>query len=183
MKNLILIAIFSLFLIGCGESQPEVSKTPVEKTANDQQKQPETVAAHTLDKEKDAKVTAPDGDVPMVQKSDKKTKWTRSGTPIDVTALNASVADAEKKLKANPKDEALKKSLSEAFTKRGVALTEARQYAAAIGDYRKALKYDADNAEAKKWIATITSIYQSINREVPPEGEEPEPLEFNKEKA
>ncbi len=172
------MAALCLFLFGCNSSQPNVSETPVEKTDNGQ---PETVAAHTLDKEKEAKALPTGEPDSKVEKSENKTKWTRSGDPIDVSGFDAEIAKAEKDLKAKPTDEALKKNLSDAYTKRGVALTEARQYAAAIGDYRKALKYDAGNEEAKKWIATITNIYKSMNREVPPAGEEPEPLEFKKE--
>lgn len=182
MRNIFFITILSLFLFGCGSSAPTVSKQPTEKNPTTQ-RQPETVAAHTLDKENDAKAMPTAETAQKVEKSDKKTKWTRSGDPIDVTSFNSEIADAEKKLKSSPNDDAVKKNLSQAYTKRGIALTEARQYASAIGDYRKALKYNADNEEAKKWIATITSIYNSINREVPKEGEEPEPLEFKKEKA
>ncbi len=114
----------------------------------------------------------------IVPKSETKTKWKQSGTPIDVTAYNAEIAKAEKNLKAKPKDEAAKKALADAYTKRGVALTEARQYASALGDYRRAVKYDANNEEAKDGMEVILSIYNSMNRESPPEGEEPPPLPF-----
>ncbi|MGI8670294.1 MAG: hypothetical protein ACR2J3_10700 [Aridibacter sp.] len=184
MKNVFFITILSFILIGCSNSNPKVSEKPIEKSdAANNQAQPETVAAHTLDKEEDAKALPKDESekVEMIKKSGEKTKWTRSGNPIDVTDFNAEIVKAEMALRAKPNDETAKKNLSEAYTKRGVALTEARQYAAAIGDYRKALKYNADNSEAKKWITTITNIYDSINREVPKEGEEPEPLEFKNE--
>ncbi len=187
MKKIFILAILSAFLIGCGNSAPEVSEQPIDKknTTIASKDKPETVAAHTLDKEKDAKAipTSDPNKPPMVKKSNEKTSWTRSGDPIDTTKFDADVEKAEKELKAKPNDETTKKNLSEAYTKRGVALTEARQYAAAIGDYRKALKYDSDNAEAKKWIGTITNIYKSMNREVPKEGEEPKPLEFKGKKS
>jgi len=178
-----LIAIFALFIAACGGAAPTVADKPSE-SAETNGRPPETVAAHSLEKEKEARAmpTPEDGAQP-VEKSDKKSKWTRSGDPIDVSEFNAAIAGAEKELKADPSDETLKKNLAEAYTKRGVALTNARQYAAAIGDYRKALKYDAGNEEAQKWVTMITNIYKSMNREVPPEGEEPEPLEFKKEKV
>lgn len=181
MKNSVFILILGLLFIGCG-SEPQISKEPV-KGRTDLKKQSETVAAHTLDKEKQAKAVSTIQPVKPVEKSNKKTKWTRSGNPIDVSEFNAEIAKAEKELKAKPNDDDAKKNLSKALTKRGVALTDARQYASAIGDYRKALKLDSENAEAKKWIAMITNIYKSINRDVPEEGEEPKPLEFKKEKA
>jgi tetratricopeptide (TPR) repeat protein len=173
-----------LFLLGCGNSNPTVSEQPIDrnKSVNDQ-KQPETVAAHTLDDSKDAKAMPTAETSQKADQSDKKTKWTRSGNPIDVSEFNAAIAKAEKELKSNPNDVALKKNLSDAYTKRGVALTDARQYASAIGDYRRALKYNADNEEAKGWISQITGIYEMLKREVPKEGEEPEPLEFEKKSS
>lgn len=185
MRNVFVIAILSFILAGCSNSTPTVAEKPFEKNEVVNNQQPETVAAHTLEKNEEMKSLPKDESekVEMIKKSGEKTKWTRSGNPIDVTEFNADIAKAEKELKAKPNDEAAKKNLSEAYTKRGVALTEARQYASAIGDYRKALKYNADNSEAKKWIGTITGIYDSINREIPKEGEEPDPLEFNKEKS
>lgn len=113
-----------------------------------------------------------------VPKSETKTKWTQSGNPIDTTGFDAEIKQAETKLKANSKDETLKKSLAEALIKRGIALTDARQYASALGDYRKALKLDANNEEAKKWIEQIVGIYSMLNKDYPKEGEEPPPLPF-----
>ena len=115
-----------------------------------------------------------------VPKSATKTKWTQSGNPIDVSGFDAEIAKAEKDLKAKPKDETAKKTVAEAYLKRGIALTEARQYASALGDYRRVVQYDAGNEEAKKWIDQIISIYDSINKESPKEGEEPPPLPFKK---
>ena len=115
-----------------------------------------------------------------VPKSATKTKWTQSGTPIDVSSFDTEIAQAEKDLKAKPKDETAKKAIAEAYLKRGIALTEARQYASALGDYRRVLKYDANNEEAKKWIEQIIGIYDSINKDFPKEGEEPPPLPFKK---
>jgi len=115
-----------------------------------------------------------------VPKSATKTRWTQSGTPIDVSSFDAEIAQAEKDLKTKPKDETAKKAVAEAYLKRGIALTEARQYASALGDYRRVLKYDANNEEAKKWIDVIIDIYASINKEFPTEGEEPPPLPFKK---
>ena len=63
--------------------------------------------------------------------------------------------------------------------KRAVALTDARQYASALGDYRRAVKNDPENEEAKNWIDQIITIYGSLGRTPPPEGEEPPPLPFN----
>lgn len=107
-------------------------------------------------------------------------KWTQSGDPIDTKDLNAKIADAERSLKTKPADEAAKKAVAEAYFERGTALTEARQYASALGDYRRVLKYDPDNTEAKDWIDQIIGIYEMLKKEAPKAGEEPPPLPFKK---
>ena len=109
-----------------------------------------------------------------------KTKWSQSGDPIDTTELNVAVSNSERLLKAAP-SAAAKKTLADAYFKRGFALTEARQYASALGDYRKAIKFDPANAEAKQWIDQILQIYDSMNKEAPKEGEEPPPLPYKKD--
>ena len=61
------------------------------------------------------------------------------------------------------------------------ALTQpARQYASALGDFRRAVKNDPTNTEAQDWIKQIITIYDSINRSYPQEGEEPPPLPMQK---
>jgi tetratricopeptide (TPR) repeat protein len=101
-----------------------------------------------------------------------KSKWTQGGDPIDTSNFDADIAKAEKS--------GDKKALSQAYEKRADALTKARQYAAALGDYRKALKADPSNGDAKNWVDQITMVYESMNREAPKEGEEPPPLPFKK---
>ena len=184
MKNIFFIALLSLFLIGCN-STPKVSETPVEKKTDEQQNKSESVAAHTTEKEKDAEAskTAPGMKPPKSGEKDGKAKPTSGGTAIDVSDLTKVIKLAKAKSDANPSDEELKKNLSKAYTNRGIALTApaARQYAAAVGDYRKALKADSSNKTAKTWINQIAGIYKSLpGKEIPKEGEEPEPLEYKK---
>jgi len=82
----------------------------------------------------------------------------------------------------NPSDESAKKAVGDAFYKRADALTKARQYASALGDYRRALKYDPSNSDAKNWIDQIMMIYDSLGREAPPAGKEPAALPYGKSK-
>ncbi len=107
-------------------------------------------------------------------------KWSQAGDPIDTKELDAAIMAAEKTLKANSSDAEAKRALGAAFFKRASALTEARQYASALGDYRRTLKHDPANTEAKEWIDRIVMIYSSINKESPKEGEEPPPLPYSK---
>lgn len=107
-------------------------------------------------------------------------KWTQSGDPIDTAKFDGTIKAAEAALKSKPADETAKKDLAQAYFDRGMALTQARQYASALGDYRHALKYDPQHEEAQKWIDQITSIYSMMKKEAPKEGEEPPPLPFKK---
>lgn len=108
-------------------------------------------------------------------------KFAQGGEAIDTAKFDGVIAEAEKNLKAKPNDTAAKTALADALFDRGFALTEARQYAAALGDYRKALKHVPDHEESKKWIDQIVGIYKMLNKEAPKEGEEPPPLPFKKE--
>lgn len=98
-----------------------------------------------------------------------------SGEPIDTSKYDAEIKRLEKQAEMRPGDEA-RLALAKAHLARGNALTQAKQYRAALGDYRRALRYDPDNEEARQWAATITGILQQMGREVPTEGNEPAPL-------
>lgn len=173
MKKIIGISFLSLAFIGCSQSEPQ----PVANSTVSNATRPNntmTVTAHSGEPK-----TA---QTPPASQSEGKTRWTQSGDPIDTKAFDAEIAKAEKELKSKPNDEAAKKALAEAYYKRGSALTEARQYASALGDYRRALKLDPTNEGSKKWIGQIIGIYDSLNKDYPKEGEEPPPLPF-KEKT
>lgn len=109
-------------------------------------------------------------------------KWKQSGDPIDTKEFDTAIATAEVALKKKPDDMAVKKALADAYFTRAEALTKAKQYASALGDYRRTLKYDPSNTDAKGWIDQIIMIYESLGRESPKEGEEPPPLPFGNHK-
>lgn len=168
MKKIAVLSFSILFSAACGTtSQQTVNVSP--QSSNNSL----TVSSRSND-------YSPPANQTVVPKSETKTKWTQSGNPIDTGEFDAEIAKAEKNLKAKPKDEAAKNALAEAYVKRGVALTEARQYASALGDYRRTLKLDAKNEEAKNGLEQIINIYESLNRDYPKEGEEPPPLPFTK---
>lgn len=173
--KLYLIGAAALLAVGCSNA-PQVSQTSNSANLAPQRAEKmETVAAHTTENQNPTM-----RNVNAAAQAGGKTKWTQSGEPIDTAEFDAAIAKAEKDAKARPTDEAANKAASEAYFKRGFALTQARQYATAIGDYRKALKYDPENAEAKDWIEQIVGIYEMMNKEYPKEGEEPPPLPFKK---
>lgn len=176
MKKLFTFLAVCLFLIGCNSASPRISDKPLSSGENGTRKlggkETETLVAHSVDKQS--------GTLPTIGKLRKKKKWTRGGNPIDTSKFDAEIAKAKRFLKLNSNSASARKTLSNTYYRRGGALTKARQYASAIGDYRRALKFDPQNDEAKKWIAKIINIYENINREAPSEGEEPPPLEFKK---
>ena len=100
--------------------------------------------------------------------------------PVDTSEIDAAIEKAEQLFKKNPTNGAAKTALAEAYFVRATALTEAAQYRAALGDYRRGLKLDPTNAEAKDMQDQIISIFQTLNREPPKEGTEPAPLPFKK---
>lgn len=178
MKKLAILGLTALFFAACGGNAQQTANVAVNSTAqnaNVKSNSATSVSSHTTEQP-----VAPTANSLIVPKSETKTKWTQSGNPIDTTAFDEQIKQANAKLKANAKDEAAKKSLADAYAKRAMALTEARQYASAIGDFRKAAKLDPTNEEAKIWVEKIVNIYNSINRTYPAEGEEPPPLPFKK---
>ena len=158
--------------LGCGNAGKPVAQNSNAASAPASNEKPQTAISHSLENQTPAPGTS----------TGEKSKWTQSGDPIDTKEFDTAIAAAEVALNKKPTDDAAKKSLSVAYYKRAEALTAARQYASALGDYRRALKHDPSNAEAKEWIERIIMIYGSINREYPPEGQEPPPLPFTKGK-
>jgi tetratricopeptide (TPR) repeat protein len=178
MKKIIILNAVILFSIGCSNAIEQSSNTNSSAQKSDGSA---IVSSHSQDR------TTVSNNTTQPSQPDKKpepmTNWTQSGNPIDTSEYDQEIAKAEKTSKAKPKDEPAKKALAESYLKRAIALTEARQYASALGDYRRVLKHDENNEEAKRWIKEIVAIYGSINRSYPNEGEEPPPLPFQKVKS
>lgn len=168
----ILVLLISAFVIGCGTAPVAVQQNSNAANEPQRSEKAQTVTAHTTENQ-----PAP---VPGNSTGGATSKWGQSGNPIDTAKFDAAIASAEKNAKAKPTDDAANKELSRAYFQRAVALTDARQYASALGDYRRAVKYDPNNKEAKDWIDQIIMIYGSLKKEYPKEGEEPSPLPFKK---
>lgn len=100
---------------------------------------------------------------------------------IDTSAFDKRIDDAKADFNAQPKSKKAKNLLAAAYFERAFALTESAQYRSALGDFRKGLKLDPNNKEAKDIHDQIIAIFESIGREPPKEGEEPPPRPFKKE--
>jgi tetratricopeptide (TPR) repeat protein len=177
MKYFLFLSLSAIFLAGCGNTaqlqtvnQPAGQATPAKRDEL-------SAISHSADNR-----FLP-GNIPL--NSAPSTNSTGGGNvspmsrPIDVTAMNADIQKAEKNHEKDPKDAQAKKDLAHAYFVRAFALTEAAQYRAALGDFRKGLKLDPDDEDAKKMHDQIISVFKSIDREPPKEGEEPPPLPFS----
>lgn len=98
------------------------------------------------------------------------------GEPVDTSKYDAEIKRLEERAKKKAGDQATQLALAKAYTDRGDALTGARQYRAALGDYRRALRLNPNDEQARQMSGTIISILKSMGRDVPPEGQEPAPL-------
>lgn len=173
MKSLLAIFMAAV-LAGCTNNvQPLSQNTNTSSQPTSRNEKPQTVTAHTTENQ-----PAPSANSNGVPSAPYKSAGT--GEPIDTAKFDGTISAAEKTVKAKPSDEAAKRLLADAYFDRGFALTEARQYAAALGDYRRALKLDPNHEESKKWVDQIVSIYRMMKKEAPKEGEEPPPLPFKK---
>jgi len=172
MKNIgkLIVLIAGATVAACSTNAIRVSD---DSAASNTAKLPEqSVIAHSNEP------TGP-GPAGTVDPSKPKSKWTQSGTPIDTKKFDEAIKAADSAVKKSPKNADAKKALAKAYFDRGMALTDARQYPSALGDYRKALEADPNMAEAKEWVDQIMGIYASMNREAPKPGEEPPPLPYD----
>ncbi len=166
MKFYSLLA-FALAASACAGGAQTAQNTAPASASTPLNERPQSVTAHTSENKPPTSGTAPGRPAAM-------------GDPIDTAKFDGTIAEAEKALKGKPNDDAAKKTLAQAYYDRGFALTEARQYASALGDYRRALNLDPSHEDSKTWHDQIVSIYKMLKKDPPKEGEEPAPLPFKK---
>lgn len=95
---------------------------------------------------------------------------------LETPELDDRIQKAEAKAKASGASSADKKAAADAYLARANMYRDAGNpalYKFALGDYRRALRYDPANAEAKAKMDEIVSIYQGMGRPVPDNGNEP----------
>lgn len=162
MKKILIISLFALIAGGCGNSAT-VQQTNTNTVSNSTTRSGEQliVTSHTTEK---PTANKPSGGSPMEK-------------AVDVKDLTEKIEKADKDYKAKPNDAKAKEALATAYFGRAFVLTKAAQYKSALGDFRKGLKLNPDDKEAKEMHDQIVNIFQSMNRELPKEGEEPPPIE------
>ena len=171
MKKSLILIFAALFLNGCRDAMqppPAGSATTANVNTTNKPGNSAIISSHSS------------GDAPINNTPTNRTGSTESpqARPIDVAEMTADIEKAEKEFKKNPK---AKEDLAKAYFVRATSLTGAAQYRAALGDYRKGLKLNPNDEDAKKMRDQILSIFKSLGREPPKEGEEPKPMPFKKE--
>ena len=181
MKKIAILSfgIFSISgLIGCaGNSQQQTAAPNANTAVVVNNNRMETVTAHSTEK---SMPPMSGNSVGSANKPVSASTESPMARPIDVSAQTTKIETAEKEHKAKPNDAKAKENLAAAYFERAFRLTEAAQYRAALGDFRKGLRLNPSDTEAKAMHDQIIQIFQSIPREPPKEGEEPAPLPFNK---
>jgi tetratricopeptide (TPR) repeat protein len=173
MKKIIIAISLTLFFIGCNSASKQTTNTNVSaQKSNDSS----VVSSHSSGAEKSA--LTPQSKTSSNASSSESSPMARA---VDVSQMTADIEKAEKSFRQNQKDEKARGKLAETYFARAFALTEAAQYRAALGDFRKGLKLNPNNADARAMHDRIIDIFQnSLHREPPNEGEEPTPLPFKK---
>lgn len=96
----------------------------------------------------------------------------------DLSALDATIAAAAERAQAQGASASDKRAAAAGYLARGNLLYNAAQpqlYRHALGDFRRALRFQPDLEEAREKAELITSIYQSLTRPVPTQGEAGDP--------
>ena len=100
----------------------------------------------------------------------------RSSSPIDTSALDKKIEEAEAKAKAPNAAQADKLAAATAYLQRANVFYNAGNpslYKFALRDFRIALRYDPSNQEARAKQDQIVDIYKSLGRPIPELGTEP----------
>jgi tetratricopeptide (TPR) repeat protein len=182
MKKTSILIFLSLVAAGCTSSAttPQQQTTTVSQTTNTNQTIQRSNDSTVISSHSTPKKNSEEGQTNSGGSSASSSGGSPMSKAIDVSEMTAGIEKADKEYKSKPNDAAAKDALAKAHFIRAFALTEAAQYRAALGDFRKGLKLNPNDKQAKDMHDRIISIFQSINREPPKEGEEPPPMPFTK---
>jgi hypothetical protein len=146
----------------CGSTQQSASNAA--NTSAPTQNRPQTVAVPPIASAHGDNASAPTA--PAAPASADKPSL---ATP----ELDAKIEKAEAKAKAAGASDADKKAAAAAYVERANVYYTAQQpslYKFALGDFRRALRYDPANEDARAKMDQIVSIYNSLGRPVPTNG-------------
>ena len=98
------------------------------------------------------------------------------GSQVNTRELDLRIARAEARLAKAGGTDAERAAAAEAYLARGNVYYSAGApslYRFALGDFRRALRYQSSLSEAREKAGQITSIYESMGRPLPTNGDEP----------
>lgn len=151
----------------CGAPGP-TAKT---RNTNAQASNTQTSIAHGTNTSQDAGVAASHGDAAQPS----TTGAAATKPPVETKELDAKVEKAEAKAKAAGAGDADKKAAARAYFERADFFRgegSPMLYKFALADYRRGLRYDPTNEDARAKMDEIVSIYKSMGRPVPELGNE-----------
>lgn len=182
MKKILILSLFALFAAACG-NEPQTAVNNQQTNVNVAIKTSDnsmTVSSHSQNQTEN--VTVPTN--PQPENAPAGTSKPQNASPmarsVDVSKMTEEIEKAKTAYEKSSKSDEAKKTLAKAYFERAFALTDAAQYRAALGDFRKGLKLDPSDEQAKKMQEEIIRIFESIGREPPKEGEEPPPMPIGK---
>ena len=167
-KPALLTALAACALAACGGAPAPTAKT---STSNSQTTNAQTSIQHGTSPSSNAGVASSHGDT------------TQSGVapasavkpPVETPELDAKIEKAEAKAKASGASDADKKAAARAYFERANFFRDQGTpalYKFALADYRRGLRYDSSDADARAKMDEIVDIYKSMGRPVPELGNE-----------
>lgn len=173
MRKLILPALVaSAFLSACGSSEQPKSASGSNEAVRTTALNQSTQSANT---------SQPDNAPPLATahgapQGTEAQPLPRTSTVRDTSALDKKIEQAEAKAKAPNAAQADKLAAAAAYLERGNVFYHAGNpslYKFALRDFRRTLRYDPNNEEARSKQEQIVDIYKSLGRPVPDLGNEP----------
>lgn len=151
----------------CGAPGP----TPKTANANSQASNTQTSIAHGTNTSTDANVATSHGGAAQPNTNGAPA----AKPPVETPAMDAKIEKAETKAKAAGASDADKKAAARAYFERADFFRgegSPALYKFALADYRRGLRYDPTNEDAREKMDQIVSIYKSMGRPVPELGNE-----------
>ena len=170
MRNKILsLSLLALLVSACGNQTPTTTEKAQQNNINVAVK----TSDNTLTVSSRSQGNTQTASVPT---GGNQTNASPMARAVDVAKLTEEIDKAKAAYDKNQKSDEAKNALAKAYFDRAFILTDAAQYRAAMGDFRKGLKLDPSDEKAKNMYEEIIRIFESIGREPPKEGEEPPPM-------
>ncbi|HEX8284391.1 MAG TPA: hypothetical protein VF588_13590 [Pyrinomonadaceae bacterium] len=171
-----LLVVASLLLASCGGANPP---TAAKQNSNAAAGNAQTSIGHGVSPSANLGVASSHGGGAPAAPAAGAASSAPAKAPVETPELDAKIEKATAKAKAAGASAGDKKAAAEAYLARGnfyYAAGNPMLYRFALGDFRRVLRYDAGNGEAKEKIKQIEDIYTySVKKPIPDNGLNDEP--------